>query len=562
MTPDWRGGAAVHNPRAMSQPSLSALDTDARNGETPGTSADGERSRRGGPVAVPPARAHVAAKQQQQYDNSMDMDSDATTTHRQRKDGQSQHPPHHMAQDSGASSSQSLTTRSVTNSQESAVTASTDQVVTPPASDTSGGLDVSGVGGGGGEANCKPASGGTVVAGEGHHDAASHSSQLLHLSAIAAAQDRIMPDAMGGGSRKRMADGEVKERGSSTSPVKGHSRTTSAVSMASTVGSHLGELSAELRTRLSYAMVKVNHGWQSRSLDEVESLASQAVSPSSSTSTVHRRHGSSASPRLPLTSATPQVHFAHDPVMIRRTSNSPPSLSSNKPTLAPPAPIQPSMSMPGPRSNPRRNSNPRYTPTMLSNSHSASPRTPGQPSRLDTSNPISQVVQDAAESLLFMSSPGNSANLKHGFSPSGSPGAQPNPARSTGGRHALPGGARKALPSQRPAAFPSKKVGFDKGPGMPPPPDSPMDLDTQAVYLSPSKGTPRRRPTGTSNHVRAALSLPSGLGLGNGTARKTLRDDDIERMLDRAGAEAVDSSDDEEIQLPPGRRGFAGVMGA
>ena len=89
-----------------------------------------------------------------------------------------------------------------------------------------------------------------------------------------------------------------------------------------------------------------------------------------------------------------------------------------------------------------------------------------------------------------------------------------------------------------------------------------MDLDTpQAIYLSPNKGTPRRRPNGMSNHVRAALSLPSGLGLGNGTARKTLRDEDIERMLDRAGAEA-DSSDDEEIQLPRGQRGVAGLMEA
>src|SRR5690242_3882729 len=104
------------------------------------------------------------------------------------------------------------------------------------------------------------------------------------------------------------------------------------------------QLSAELRTRLSYAMIKVNHGWQGRSLDEVESLASQAASPASSTSTVHRRHGSSASPRLNVNS-TPQVHFSNDPVMIRRKSISPPSLLSGKPMLAPPATIQPSMSM-------------------------------------------------------------------------------------------------------------------------------------------------------------------------------------------------------------------------
>lgn len=243
MTPDWRGGGALHDPRAMSQPSSSALDADARNGETPATSAaDGERSRRWGGFAVPSAPAHVAAKQRRQDDNGMGFDSDATTRQRQQQDAQPQHHPHQVAQDSGASSSQSLTTHSVTNSQESTVTASTDQVVTPPASDTGGGLDMSGVGGGGGGADGKPARGGIVGLGESRHDAASHGSQLLHLSAIAAAQGRIMPDATGGGSRKRMADGEVKERGGSMSPVKGHSRTTSAVSMASTAGSHIGEV--------------------------------------------------------------------------------------------------------------------------------------------------------------------------------------------------------------------------------------------------------------------------------------------------------------------------------
>ncbi|EQL03911.1 C2HC5 finger protein [Ophiocordyceps sinensis CO18] len=103
-----------------------------------------------------------------------------------------------------------------------------------------------------------------------------------------AIQDRIMADEAGaGGSKKRMADGVVKMRDDITNPVKGHSRNTSAISMASTTGSNMGQvrpcpplcsssftltwscqLSAELKTLLSYAMVKVSHGWQSRSLDE------------------------------------------------------------------------------------------------------------------------------------------------------------------------------------------------------------------------------------------------------------------------------------------------------
>ncbi|CAM1510910.1 Fc.00g084230.m01.CDS01 [Cosmosporella sp. VM-42] len=444
--------------------------------------------------------------------------------------------------DDGASQSH---LRSTANSQDTNMTIATDNAFTPPASDASG-------------------------SGPGGVDKSSQESQLMQLSQIAATQDKMTTD--GWSSRKRMADGEVKTRSGSHSPLKGHSRNTSTVSKASTAGTYIGELSAELRTRLSYAMVKVNHGWQCNSLEEVESLASQAASPTSSNSTVHRRHGSSASPRLPMSAPSSQVTVSHSPFHHRRKSNSPPRISSNKPVLAPPAPIQPSLNMPAPRSNPRRNSNPHYTPTLLSHSHSASPHTPAQRSNLQpgarslaVADPIlysphqNMREQDAIESLLFMSSPGNSANLKHTFSPSGSPGPQSAAARSIPARHALPSGPRKALPSQRPA-HPNKRGAFDKSPGMLPP-GSPMDLDSpQHPYQTPNRGNPRRRINGGSSHLRGALSLPSGLGVGNGTSRRIIRDEDIERMLDRAGAEGVDSSDDEEIQIPQPRGGVAGVM--
>lgn len=456
-------------------------------------------------------------------DDAMDVDAGPAG------DGQPRHLPLPAAPGGAASPSRSLG-RSVTNSQESTLTASTDEAATPPASDTSAGLD--------------------DAADDSH--AARRSSQLLQLSAVAAAQDRIATD---GGARKRMADGEVKARGGSQSPPKGHARTTSAVSVASTAASSIGELSAELKTRLSYAMVKVNHGWQSRSLDEVESLASQAasLSPASSGLTVHGRHGSSASPR-PL-SAT-QVRFAHDVVASRPKSISPPSPAANKP----------SVSLPGPGSNRRRNSNAGHVAPMLSHAHAASPRSPGPAQRAaGAGHPISCSEQDAAESLLFMSSPGNSASLKpRTVLPSASPRAQPTSARGMRARHALSNAPRKAFPSGRPPLA-SKKAGLDRWPGMPPPaPDSPMDLDApQQASRSPNRAVPRRRAKGAaSQHVRAALSLPSGLGLGKVVARRTLRDEDIERMLDRAGAEAADSSGDEEIQLPAGRRGVAGAMEA
>lgn len=65
--------------------------------------------------------------------------------------------------------------------------------------------------------------------------------QLLQLSAIAAAQQRIDQEDAAAGSRKRMANGEVKTRSNSNSPIKGHGRSVSAISMNST-GSHIGDV--------------------------------------------------------------------------------------------------------------------------------------------------------------------------------------------------------------------------------------------------------------------------------------------------------------------------------
>lgn len=105
-----------------------------------------------------------------------------------------------------------------TGSQDTTMTTLTDpasasvSAFTPQASDTS---------------NCAPGP-------------SSQDSQLLQLSQIAAAQDRIATD--NASSRKRMADGEVKSRTDSQSPVKGHSRNPSAVSRTSASGGHIGEV--------------------------------------------------------------------------------------------------------------------------------------------------------------------------------------------------------------------------------------------------------------------------------------------------------------------------------
>ncbi|KAG7288347.1 hypothetical protein NEMBOFW57_007878 [Staphylotrichum longicolle] len=502
-----------------------------------------------------------------------------------------------------------------------------------------------------------PASGGRLSPGNTSAHGSSQESQLLQLSQIAAAQARIpedAPDMAPGASRKRMADGVVKHTRdtSNASPghMVGHSRNTSTVSVASTAGSRIGEvlpsqlpssaramdpalmhlqLSAELKARLSYAMVKVNHGWQAHSIDQVETLASHAASPASSASTVHLRNESSASPQLSAVShrasnnTTPATGPQHQysarpgdpqwresPQSTSRGSSASPVKTAH--SLAPPVSIQPSQP---PLGNPRREPNPRHVPSFLSGAHHTSPRAglhttspylaPGRPHRSAMTeamlvSPHTNVrEQDAIESLLFMSSPGNSANLKHAFPTSAS---QPLPSHHQQHHHArtaLPTSQppRKSLPSGRPAHHArsqshsqptvTKRVGFEtnKSP-------SAMDIDDSPSLsagspMSISRGTPRRRltvtnGTGTSTSItdgrplkQIPLSLPvaipvsAGLTVSSARQRPALGDDEIDRMLDRAvaAAEAGESDSEGEIEIPvssvrgPRGRGGGGGVG-
>lgn len=128
-------------------------------------------------------------------------------------------PTSHIQTSSSATQSQPLNYSSNDDSQTTTGTHDSDRVFTPPGSD----------------------SGSSAAHGNGN--VSSQESQLLHLSQLAAAQEK-MTEA--GQSRKRMADGAVKHTrdSSSTSPVRmpGHSRNTSTVSIASTTGSRIGEV--------------------------------------------------------------------------------------------------------------------------------------------------------------------------------------------------------------------------------------------------------------------------------------------------------------------------------
>lgn len=210
------------------------------------------------------------------------------------------------------------------------------------------------------------------------------------------------------------------------------------------------QLSSELRTRLSYAMVKVNNGWQSNTIDEIESLASQAGSPTSSTSTLQGRRNLITSPRAAIASVQGNTSMANNPGSVavstdfdlysrsepaqltyesfwrghatnvpshRSQMTSSPALNS---ALAPPADIRPAHS-------PRRSHTPKFSkPPAISgqgsnSSHTSMPHTPNRGDYTMESNslqtPTQKTIQeqDAIESLLFMSSPGNSGNMGYQF---------------------------------------------------------------------------------------------------------------------------------------------------
>ncbi|KAH0379586.1 hypothetical protein KCU89_g17729, partial [Aureobasidium melanogenum] len=62
----------------------------------------------------------------------------------------------------------------------------------------------------------------------------------------------------------------------------------------SSAGSKAGEVAAQLKTRLAYAMVKVQHGWEHRNINEVERLAAamhprMAASPTTSSAPIDIR---------------------------------------------------------------------------------------------------------------------------------------------------------------------------------------------------------------------------------------------------------------------------------
>ncbi|KAL8809010.1 MAG: hypothetical protein Q9200_003810 [Gallowayella weberi] len=231
---------------------------------------------------------------------------------------------------------------------------------------------------------------------------------------------------------KRTASGEVKRPGSSqpSSPdgpsQYSHSRNTSTASKSSQVS----ELSNDLRTRLSYAMFKVQNGLQSHSLNELEAMA---LRKSTTPSALSPLQPSGQSPTFRVTHSPHSAEKAHSrqgispngPQLAHQSQQSHNHLSSTPPKdphagdahygpkLAPPVDIMPATSRRSHADNiqpPRLN-----TRDVHGNGKSplAAPTTPATPPRkpvsaIRTPNQKSTMEQDAVETLMFMSSPGNS----------------------------------------------------------------------------------------------------------------------------------------------------------
>lgn len=193
------GGVALNNPRPMSHPT--ELSADVRNGETP-SSSSASSARRDGDFTVPATPPVASAR------GLPDADGEAV------KNG-SQPTVFSSTQDSIDGGSAATGHQTIPDSQDSHM-ADVDDRAKPE-------TRVNGLG-----------------KQHGDETSGSGSSQLLQLSAIAAAQGRMDQDAAAG-SRKRTANGEVKAPSPSRSPVKGHVRSASAISMGST-GSHIGDV--------------------------------------------------------------------------------------------------------------------------------------------------------------------------------------------------------------------------------------------------------------------------------------------------------------------------------
>ncbi|KAG8625973.1 hypothetical protein KVT40_006374 [Elsinoe batatas] len=266
---------------------------------------------------------------------------------------------------------------------------------------------------------------------------------------------------------KRMASGEIKSRDVNvyTSPAHASRGSTARAGSVGSAGTKASEVAGTLKERLTYAMTKVQHGWEHHNIDQVERLAAAAaISPRTVISPRQYGRGIHASPRaagFPARILVDQIppHSApyHDgqiksaPLMRPRGDRASSDESMSPPTkrrighdsvvspmgrtaLAPaadlPVPASPH------RQHARHGSQGQNIPSSPSQRVPTTPKS-YRPATIRTQTQTKAAEQEAMDALLLMGSPSN------GAFPRGS--QQSSAAQSPNRRNFAPSAPRQAL---------------------------------------------------------------------------------------------------------------------
>ncbi|PNS21061.1 hypothetical protein CAC42_3398 [Sphaceloma murrayae] len=242
---------------------------------------------------------------------------------------------------------------------------------------------------------------------------------------------------------KRMASGEVKSMGANsyTSPAYASRAGMARAGSVGSAGSKASEVAGTLKERLTYAMTKVQHGWEHHNIDQVERIAAAAaISPRTAISPRDYRRGVHASPRsagFPSRILTDQMPHHQTPYHDQQTKSAPLARpyverASSDESMSPPAKRRPTHDSavspsgiqhfhslaPAPelvaptspyRRHARKPSNPQ--PSISSSPTQRVPTTPKgpRPATLRTQTQTAAAEQEAMDALLLMGSPSNGA---------------------------------------------------------------------------------------------------------------------------------------------------------
>ena len=241
---------------------------------------------------------------------------------------------------------------------------------------------------------------------------------------------------------KRTASGHIKNAPMTPNNAMSAGRRSRAESLSST-GSRAGELAASLKARLGYAMVKVQNGWEHKTLDEVERLAAPQASRDGHI-TSHQPYGQRPT-SSGLTNGTSRLSMYEPPHLPSMDgTRSPPSKrhsgtyasftpqayapTNTAPQLQPPADIRPTTTSHRHHAAPTSSQGSHYGHAM------SPPRTPmnSQPRRpptIRTDTQTAEAEREALQALFQLGSPHASQVSRHTNATSQAGSSQASPLR-------------------------------------------------------------------------------------------------------------------------------------